>query len=293
MAYDAPDPPPTEELADEDGRYLRKIKRSLDDEVDGINPPVGEPRGQKSRVFGMWVADVKNAWGDRSKFPVIANSRDLQLFKKVLQYDTLTRGLSCARSGYVLQKAVEQKLRERELNEKERLMFQEAKILEITEPRRRERNRIHHRSEGGCSNPSRPPTSSDAKQVHFDKESPEIDQGWKAKARWILLGHRDPGVLKLERYSPTPSTTTVYLTFQIISSLGYRLVVMDVSSAFGQKVILRKGPTDHYMRRCHPVAFLRRIWFLDQGAHGSLWTVQRTFLVEAHGAQGFARPPVH
>ena len=29
VEYDAPDPPPTEELADEDGRYLRKVKRSL------------------------------------------------------------------------------------------------------------------------------------------------------------------------------------------------------------------------------------------------------------------------
>ena len=226
--------------------------------MDGINPPVGEPRGQKSRVFGMWVADVKNAWGDRSKFPVIANSRDLQLFKKVLQYDTLTRGLSCARSGYVLQKAVEQKLRERELNEKERLMFQEAKILEI------------QNLEGGSAIEFITDRKEVARILHdlphrvmpsrfiLTQKAREIDQGWKAKARWILLGHRDPGVLKLERYSPTPSTTTVYLTFQIISSLGYRLVVMDVSSAFGQKVILRKGPTDHYMRRCHPVAFLRR-----------------------------------
>ena len=87
------------------------FERSSDlcDEVDGINPPVGEPRGQKSRVFGMWVADVKNAWGDRSKFPVIANSRDLQLFKKVLQYDTLYTWSELHEkwSGSASQKAVE------------------------------------------------------------------------------------------------------------------------------------------------------------------------------------------
>ena len=40
-----------------------------------------------------------------------------------------------------------------------------------------------------------------------------------AKARWILLGHRDPDGLKVERYAPTPSTTTLYLTFQIVASL--------------------------------------------------------------------------
>ena len=54
---------------------------------------------------------------------------------------------------------------------------------------------------------------------------------WKAKARWILLGHRDPDAQELERYAPTPATPTVYLAFQIISSLGYGLVIMDVHQA--------------------------------------------------------------
>ena len=62
----------------------------------------------------------------------------------------------------------------------------------------------------------------------------ELGQSWKAKARWILLGHKDPDALTVERYAPTPATTTVYLTFQIISSLRYRLTIMDVTSAFGQ-----------------------------------------------------------
>ena len=66
------------------------------------------------------------------------------------------------------------------------------------------------------------------------KKTQEINQTWRAKARWILLRHRDPDALKVERYAPTPATTTVYMTFQIIASLGYRLTIMDVTSAFGQ-----------------------------------------------------------
>ena len=66
------------------------------------------------------------------------------------------------------------------------------------------------------------------------KKSGEIGEGWKAKARWILLGRKDPDSLELERYAPTPSSTTVMLTLQIISSLLWELFIMDVSSAFGQ-----------------------------------------------------------
>ena len=37
-----------------------------------------------------------------------------------------------------------------------------------------------------------------------------------------------------ERFAPTPSSTTVMLCLQIISSMQFELYIMDVSSAFGQ-----------------------------------------------------------
>ena len=77
------------------------------------------------------------------------------------------------------------------------------------------------------------------------KKQQEVGQSWKAKARWILLGHRDPDAQELERYAPTPATPTVYLTFQLLSSLRYRMVIMDVSSAFGQ--------SDHRTREQGPL----------------------------------------
>ena len=66
------------------------------------------------------------------------------------------------------------------------------------------------------------------------KKAGEIGEDWKAKARWILLGHKDPDAINLERYAPTPSSGTVMLCLQIISSLCFHLFIMDVSSAFGQ-----------------------------------------------------------
>ena len=72
-------------------------------------------------------------------------------------------------------------------------------------------------------------SSHHAVPLHLDQE------GWsKAKARWILLGHKDPDALELERYAPTPSSTTVMLCLQVIASMNFRLYIMDVSSAFGQ-----------------------------------------------------------
>ena len=38
----------------------------------------------------------------------------------------------------------------------------------------------------------------------------------------------------MERFSPTPAGPTVMLAFQILASMKYRLVIMDVTSAFGQ-----------------------------------------------------------
>ena len=77
------------------------------------------------------------------------------------------------------------------------------------------------------------------------KKAQELGEDWKAKARWILLGRRDPDALEMERFSPTtPSGPTVHLAFQLISSLGFKLVIMDVTSAFGQSdaEVRRQGP---------------------------------------------------
>ena len=80
------------------------------------------------------------------------------------------------------------------------------------------------------------------------KKSQELGERWKAKARWILLGHRDPDALMMERFSPTPAGPTVMLAFQILASMKYQLVIMDVTSAFGQS--LRQGLKVNFTPRC-------------------------------------------
>ena len=69
--------------ANEDGRLIdKRIKRSLDD-------PGGEAGSapQRSKVFGCWTADMQTEHGDRSRFPPIANHRDLKLFAKTAEKD--------------------------------------------------------------------------------------------------------------------------------------------------------------------------------------------------------------
>ncbi|CAE7558955.1 iscS [Symbiodinium pilosum] len=188
----------------------------------------------KSKIGGMWIADVVTPWGDKRKYPMIANSRDLSVFGKLQKNDVLYT-YSELHSGWIcLTKKSGKELQERTLNDMEKRMFAEAKLTEIqnlegssaiefvTDPDeiRKIQETFSHRIV-----PSR---------FILTKKQQEVGQSWKAKARWILLGHRDPDAQELERYAPTPATPTVYLTFQLLSSLRYRMVIMDVSSAFGQ-----------------------------------------------------------
>ena len=66
------------------------------------------------------------------------------------------------------------------------------------------------------------------------KKTGEIGEGQKAKAGRILLGHKDPDALELQRYALTPSSATVMMCLQIISSMKFHPYIVDVSSAFGQ-----------------------------------------------------------
>ena len=202
-------------------------------------------RQPKSRVGGMWVADVVTPCTDKRKFPVIANARDLQILGKLVASDVFYT-YSELHSGWIcLTKKSGKEIQERALNENERRLFSEAKLTEIgnlegsnaisfitdQEEIRKIKKSLSHRIM-----PSR---------FILTKKQQEIGQDWKAKARCILLGHKDPDGQELERYAPTPATPTVYLAFQLLSSMGYELVIMDVSSAFGQ--------SDQYEREQGPL----------------------------------------
>ena len=209
----------------------RLFDRGMKRGHDGTGTTAARP---KSKIGGVWMADCVTPWGDKRRFPVVANSRDLQLFGKLGTYDVLYTH-SELHSGWIcLTKKSGKELQERTLSREERKLFDAAKLTEIqnlegsnaisfvTDPEeiQRIRDKLSHRLM-----PSR---------FILTKKQQEIGMTWKAKARWILLGHRDPDAQELERYAPTPATPTVYLAFQILSSLRYRLVIMDVSSAFGQ-----------------------------------------------------------
>ena len=182
----------------------------------------------------MWIADVKNEWGDKARYPVIANAKDLDLFKKVLKSDTYYM-CSELHSGWIcLTKKSGKELQERLLTPQEQELFKEAKLLEIQNLEGTNAIEFVTDREEIARVLSDLPHRVMPSRFIITKKMQEVGQAWKAKARWILLGHRDPDALKVERYAPTPATTTVYMTFQILASLRYRLTIMDVSSAFGQ-----------------------------------------------------------
>ncbi|CAE7354364.1 GIP [Symbiodinium pilosum] len=175
-----------QENMDEDRRLFdRGLKRAHDGTGQHGNP---QP---KSKVGGIWVADVVTPWGDKRKFPVIANARDLQAFSKLVKTDVFYT-YSELHSGWIcLTKKSGKEIQERNLTSQERRMFDEAKLTEIenlegssaisfvtdSEEIRKIKESFSHRI--------MPP------RFILTKKQQELGQTWKAKARWILLGHRD------------------------------------------------------------------------------------------------------
>ena len=54
------------------------------------------------------------------------------------------------------------------------------------------------------------------------------------KARWILIGFKDPDILELERSAPTPQSATIALVANAFASLSMEAFQGDVKSAFAQ-----------------------------------------------------------
>ena len=229
-----------DEPVPEDARLIdKRVKRTLDD-------PAGEEGSapQRSKVFGAWMADAQTEFGDRSKHAAIANARDLKLFSRVLERDMVFEHAQIYGSHVYLTKKSGKELNEKNFSRQEQELFNEAKLKEIntleqgnsirfiTDPDevKRIRQDLGHRIM-----PSR---------FVLTKKSQELGETWKAKARWILLGHRDPDALEVERFSPTPSGPTVHLAFQLIASQRFGLEIMDVTSAFGQSdaEVRKQGP---------------------------------------------------
>ena len=214
---------------EEDARIIDAgMKRSLEE------PSSSERLSSRSKIFGFWRADENTEWGNKADFPVVANSRDLAAFAKLSKTDCVYQLKDTSRPLTYLTKQSGKELNWKALSNTEKAMFIEAKIKEISnlvdsnaiqiETDKKTIERIMREYPHRIM-PSR---------FIFTRKAGEIGEDWKAKARWILLGHRDPDSLQLERYAPTPSSTTVMLCLQVISTMKFRLFIMDVSSAFGQ-----------------------------------------------------------
>ena len=118
--------PDRQKAPEEDARLVESMKRSLD------KPAPDDRVVNRSRIFGAWRADDVSEWGDRRSFPVVANSRDLQVFHKVVKSDCYYNHFLQAESSLsYLTKQSGKELNEKRLSEVERKLFAQAKTKEI------------------------------------------------------------------------------------------------------------------------------------------------------------------
>eukprot|EP00439_Symbiodinium_sp_Y106_P072909 s1629_g13.t1 len=193
--------PEREGAPHEDARLFDyRVKRSLD-EVSG-EPAASS--AQRSKIFGAWVADVKTEHCDRARHPVIATSRDKVLFKKILEADMVFRESEIYGIFVGLTKKSGKELSEKNFSEEERKMFDGAKVVEID-------------------------NLASQNAIEFVPTKEEADRIRREEGHRIV-----PSRFVLTKFSPTPAGPTVMLAFQILASMKYRLVIMDVTSAFGQ-----------------------------------------------------------
>ena len=221
--------PPETEAPAEDSRLVDTgMKRGLEDPTPDNRLP------NRAKLFGVWRADEVTIWGKKAKFPVVANSRDVAAIPKVKEYDCYFVNADGEFKFIALTKQSGKELVESKLTKQEKEIFDSAKVLEIN-------NLVNSNAIQIVTD------AAELSKIYKDfphrimpsrfilvKKAGEVGEDWKAKARWILLGHKDPDALELERYAPTPSSTTIMLCFQIIASMKFRMFIMDVSAAFGQ-----------------------------------------------------------
>ena len=223
------EPLPQPDLPQEDARVIDVgLKRSL-----GGDPPDNRI-ASRTKLFGVWRADDVTEWGDKRRFPVIAGSRDVRQFSKLEKTDLYYGLLEPETSLSYLTKQSGKELDERRIPAVERAMFDQAKTLEIgnlvgsnaieviTDPVElaRIRKDFPHRIM-----PSR---------FIITKKAGELGEDWKAKARWILLGHKDPDALTTGAFCTNSFHQNGDALFAGHASMKFHLYIMDVSSAFGQ-----------------------------------------------------------
>ena len=100
----------------------------------------------------------------------------------------------------------------------------------------------------------------------FDTEGfkPESHPGLAAKSRWCVVGWTDPHIHEIERTSPTPLTSSMYLFLQLAASRQWSAKVKDAKTAFlqsrpttrKQKLCCRM-PSDECFEGFHPKQLIR------------------------------------
>ena len=124
----------------------------------------------------------------------------------------------------------------RRLNPQERALFEEAKVIEWNNVLKLEAVEVVCPREarlirGDEKLKERILTS---RFVHNKKKigETEDDDSWKAKSRWVILGHTDPDLKFISTFSPVLSRDGFMTCLQLLTSYGFTAQFGDISSAF-------------------------------------------------------------
>ncbi len=207
-------------LGPEGNRVLSRLQRKRAfEESDGA-------RQLRRRTYGVWSADVNG----KRKFPVLVFPGD-QGYEKLSTGDNWvmlnfseSRVYAAGRGG---------ELKEKDFTPEQRKRFEAAKKAELDGVIELGAIRLLSKAEADQVAREKKHRILPSRFVLTEKRM-ELGQDTKAKARWCVLGNKDQEAYSVERFSPTPATSTLMLTLVLIASQKFTLIIMDVKMAFMQ-----------------------------------------------------------
>ena len=88
-----------------------------------------------------------------------------------------------------------------------------------------------------------------SRMIRRKKPTPGVGN-FKFKSRWCVHGHKDPDSHLLQTFSPTPSSESINLFFQVTLNEQLQLAFGDIRNAFGQSDPMCRPTGDIYVEPC-------------------------------------------
>ena len=92
-----------------------------------------------------------------------------------------------------------------------------------------------------------------SRMVRRLKPQPGVGARPKAKSRWCVHGHQDPDTGSMERYAPTPTSSSVLMFLLITQTMGVDMCIADATNAFCQPKALKRLAGPLFVEPCEGI----------------------------------------